>query len=813
MKARALQLAIVILEVAGVLVAIAAAAAGYLFWRLEQGPLDLSFFHASIESAVDNQLPEDHRSAVDRIVLRKDKTDGAYDLVLEGLAIRARENGGERIIFSLKNARLNVTARQLSRGRLRPRRIVLTKPVIDLIRGADRRFRVDYGAINGGAAEGDVTRAGERRQTNITTLLNESNYFRDVFERAELVDAEIRFFDQMSGRRWQSKAATATVLRENDTLAIDVLTQIQSGDDIAKIAIDARLSQKTNRLSAKIAAEKAPLGDILEIFYGARAGSFTGPVTGDVSLELDDTGRLEALTLRAGATGGVINFGDRSAPVNGVNVAAAFDPKKQRFFVERLDIDTDTISGIVTGAVDVAFNDDNGALALVAFDVKGEDFLFVDDANFEAPVNFSGIAAAGRYDLTSRRLEVSMLQASFLGVRAHGAVSVDFPQKNDEARDGAQSAEISADVAVDGALTVDRVLRGWPLGAGTGARNFVKNRITEAQVRDIQFTYYSSEKETAEGPLTLKFSIDGAKVLYAPSMTPLTNASGDAVLRTSTFFIDVPRANVGATALTDGEVEFTSFASGAPTFFRFSTNGRAEDLLRELNRPPLEILAPANLTAEAFSGAAEGRIEIMRPNRNSVPLREYQFNGAIQFEELSIADFVGGLTIANTNGQVALNDAGMRVTADARIGEDDIAIDWNQKFYGRGARTNIKVSGKVSSSAADALGVPTRQFLRGQIGFVASASGNLASLDTISVSADLNEALILIEPLGFAKRTASPQWRKWSPNGAAMHCRSNNCRLTARGSRLTGSFFFQRKDDWRALLCRNSCLTAPPTLP
>ncbi|MGE0407750.1 MAG: AsmA-like C-terminal domain-containing protein [Amphiplicatus sp.] len=84
---RARRAGLIALEIAGVLIAVAAGLAGFLYWRLQAGPLSLGVFRESAEFAVERALPPGYEVAIGAASLAPSPEAGRYDLVLDGLAI------------------------------------------------------------------------------------------------------------------------------------------------------------------------------------------------------------------------------------------------------------------------------------------------------------------------------------------------------------------------------------------------------------------------------------------------------------------------------------------------------------------------------------------------------------------------------------------------------------------------------------------------------------------------------------------------------------------------------------------------------
>ena len=144
MNKRSIKFAILSLELLGVVIAIIAIAGCYLFWRLENHALQLSWIEGWVISAIENQLPDGHEASVANIVLSKDKQDGAYNIVLDNLRV---SDGEGHEMLDLDSVSLNFTSGELFSTRLRPHRIILDRMTIDLVRRANRRLRLDYGCL------------------------------------------------------------------------------------------------------------------------------------------------------------------------------------------------------------------------------------------------------------------------------------------------------------------------------------------------------------------------------------------------------------------------------------------------------------------------------------------------------------------------------------------------------------------------------------------------------------------------------------------------------------------------------------------
>ncbi|MEL7487507.1 MAG: DUF3971 domain-containing protein, partial [Pseudomonadota bacterium] len=724
MKTRVLKTAVLFAEIVGEFLAVAAAVAGYLFWRVEQGPLEVGAIEAAAESAINRQLPQGHVADVTRVFIEKDRDTGAYQLVLDDMFVWDQSG---RAVLRLDSARLIFPSRNLAAARFSPTEILLDSPTIDLVRSIDRRFRVDYGAID----------RPQQTETNLSKILNSSPYFNRTFENARIENATVMFLDEASGRLWRSDGARARVERSANGFSATLDADFDNAVGGAAITLDASLDRRTGVFDASVAIENAPIGDLLEVFLGATAPAFDAPVTGSAALKLSQNGKVLSSRLSGAAEPGRLQIGAVETDIQRFEVDAAFDPERNLFDIARLVVNTDRGGADIKGQLTADFEKNGRTPASIAFDLSASDVVIAQNGLFEAALAPEYLKLKGSVDLRSGAFAAENLET----VLAGAAISGDFYfQRPPATETGEKPSPIArANLNLDGVVGKAAVLRAWPKTVGLGARDFVRDRISNATVSNLRavLDLPAGAIDEAGGlpneALTVTFNVNGADVIYAPGMTPVTGASGVAVLKGNSFRIDIPKAKIDDIALSNGEVVFSAFRpKGAPSYFRFDAAGDIGDVLTVLNQEPFALLKSTQLQPGDFAGGISAAIEIMRPNRRDMPLQKYEFSGKARFQDLSINEFYGGIGLTGVEGTLDLRSKDMTVVASANLGGAPVDVRWDQSFYSDGDRSKFNVSGAVDSSTGDILGIPTRQFLRGAVRFNAAASGDIGAFRTLS---------------------------------------------------------------------------------
>jgi hypothetical protein len=732
-RRRAAGAGLVALEVAGVLIAAAAGLAGFVVWRVQSGPVSLAMLRSSAEFAVERALPRGHSANIDGMTLSKGPA-GEFTLTLAD-AMVLDPKGAELLRLAKMEAVFALP--DLAQGAFGPRRLVFEKPVISFTR---------YGR----AIKADAAGPG---QFDLIRLLNDRAWLRDSFQRAEFRNATIVYADEGSGRKWRSHGAAGTLVRTPDGFNADLAGRFDIDGKPAALSMTAAYVEAGRVIDAELKLADAPVGDILAMFYGDRAAVLEAPVSGLARLKLTDQGVVVASAVDLKAGGGVIRAGARRIPVNAVALTAQFDPETNAFDDIVLSFDAAGSSATATGRVALALGADGRAVRTIAFSLTTQSLILNPTGVFSAPFVVDKASLAGAYDVEERRLALDAIEAAFLDVVVKGSAVVKRPPA---------AAKLSPAVAInlemEGALDPPRIARGWPLTLASSVRDFIAARLPAARVDNLKFSLDLAQgalgpgKALPEEALALTFDVAGATAIFTPGMTPLSEASAKARLSGNRFVMTDAKGRVGAVPVYDGVIDFTRLApKGAPVRYSFSADGDVRDFLKILDEEPLAILKTTPLSPSQFSGKAEARVTITRPNLKLVDRSDYGYSGTLRFQNVGVADFFRGVDLEKASGRIDLRSRSMNVRADAEFGGAPVKIGWLQRFYGQDGPSNFNVAGTVDSSTGDFLGMPTRQMLRGPVDFKAAAVGDLSALRSLSLEVDFTRAALTVESLNWRK--------------------------------------------------------------
>ncbi|GJL91510.1 DUF3971 domain-containing protein [Hyphococcus sp.] len=748
MKKRALKTAILAIEVFAIAVAAAAAAIAFLHWRLGQGPVELTIFRPSAEFAIERQWPQGYQASVGAIEIRRMEDRGVYQFRLADVVVADRQAVPAA---SAPEVLVNFDLGDLFSGKAGPKSVSIDGARIRIVRQAN--LNVEIPIVK--------QREGKSKGRRLSALLN-AGLSKSAFQSAIVSNAEIVFFDVTSGRSWSSPDSEIRLIRNENGLTAQTHGEIDMDGVRAEFRAIADYSKTTRTVNVTADGVNFPVGDLLSMFYGDEAMVVDAPISGRAIMAFTVDGEVLSSKFDAQLGEGHLNVAGVRRKLSQVSLKTEFDPIKNAFSIEQFEFDFEGGRGSLLGNVSISFGDDIRKPESISFDLTSDEVVVSVQPNLPDDLPVTAISIGGRYHVTERRLLIDSLAAQFAGLSATGSLSLMRQQV--AAGKTALSPGVLANMNFEGTLNPKSLLSIWPVNVANGARDWVEERLIDAEIDNLEFEMNLQPGAVAangalpDDAMMLTFDARKASAAYVRGMTPLRNGSGSGILRGNSFMLNVDAARVGDVAISKGEVSFPEFMpKWQPTYYRFSAKGKAEDMLAILDEAPLSLLSKVDLKPGQFAGDANAIVEIMRPNKRDVAPQEYGYKGKASFENLKLAELLGDIEITDAKGAVDLQTRSLRVEADAALAsEAPIHMVWRQNFYKEDGPSGLNIAGVFDSSTGDVFGLSTRQFLRGPVKFEANATGDVGAFETLRVNADFKDATLSVIGL---------DWRK--PEGAS----------------------------------------------
>src|SRR6185295_14027246 len=251
------------------------------------------------------------------------------------------------------------------------------------------------------------------------------------------------------------------------------------------------------------------------------------------------------------------------------------------------------------------------------------------------------------------------------------------------------------------ALSVNDLLRYWPLGAADGARTWINANIFNGMVGPIEFeTHFAAgmmdQDRLPDGALLMTFPIANAEANYVTGLTHLTAVDGNARLTGNSFTFDVASARIGPLVVTKGHALIPDLvAADTPGTFTAHADGAMSDILKLTELPPLHYATRFGIDPNQTKGNAEVDLGF------KLPLRK---NLSIDNVAISVKAAVSGfgvrlgkdVNLADGTVNFDIDNKKLHANGNAGLSGSRLTLDWIEDFQTRNpVTTRVALKGTL----------------------------------------------------------------------------------------------------------------------
>lgn len=632
---------------------------------------------------------------------------------------------GEGAAMDIPSLSLRLGAGALLRGQAMPSYVEVV--------GADITIERQGGDISiGGTVDGGET-------LDLRKIMADAR--RAGFEGAVLRNARMSFINHETGAQMVTERGTASLWDSAEGYAFTMNVPYEDQDGRASLDIWAETNETTGGIKGEIVARQAPAGVILPLLLGGDQNVvLDAAVSGDMNVQGTLEKGLTDVTFSLKVGEGQLKVQDTIVPVDFIDFAGSLDPIEQTVSVTGLEYALGLNTGSLSG--NAALNFDGFSLEEIDFDLVAENLVVETAGLLSEPLPIEDATVSGRFHLPEQTLFISELNADYFGARIMGEVEFALPREEGE------FPGIRSSMQVDGVLTPQQVLRGWPILAGDGARSWVVGNLPKADLFNVVYRMDLprgtdiGDEGVPDEALDLTFEARNATVIYVEGMTPITGLSATGNLRGNQFTMQAGSGKVGPVDVTGGSIAIDKFVpKGERGIFEVKLAGQLPDILAILDEEPLGYVTEAGLAPEDFSGSGTFRLVLSRPMLSYVPIEDYRFDGLGTFSKMKLDNVGPGFQVTEGEGKVTLTSRDLTIEGDLKLAGVPGDFVWRRKFGGN-SDLSLVASATLDSRAADAVGLPLRRFVQGEISTTIHAQGRESDFHRIEILGDLTKASI-----------------------------------------------------------------------
>lgn len=747
---------LLIFEILAFLVFAILAAAGFLAWRLSQGPIDLELIRPQVERSL-SEARGGQPVKVEALVLEWVRGKGRVEAAARGLT--ALDASGASV-FRAERAVISLDAPSLMSGRFKTRQMRLENGTASVVRSKDGVWSLaDLVIAKEPASDKPFDPLRDIKWDTLATPMR-ALISAGSFERVELANFNVEVTDQKAGTVWKASPVNGVWSAGADGVALDLdlrlVGEAEPNRIIISLASDGAVSKATGRLTLEGVDPMA----LAKVFgYAGNAFASGMPANAAFTVEATEAGGLQSTRVTLSDVTGQMRLGDRSIAVDGLSIDAIYDPATKIVTLASLRASSDLLAGEITGSMDVSGIMSGDMTKPTAVKLSGKDFSLGLMPMFEAPWPF--VSADIEASLSPDMQKLTIVNAKIVTGGMTGAGSGDFWL---DGPPEARQLGVKVNAVGTGAITPQQVTAFWPVNLGAGARLWVRDRIPSGRATKAVFVMDMPPGGLAKGyldneHLSLDFTVEDATVKFLDDFPAATNITGVGRLKGNSLVMDVTGGRMTTWQVDEGRIALPQFAPKGK-MMNVAVIGRGDlgQMMRVLDASNLKVGSKYGLQVDQMTGTGGIEVHVQRPMQDVVPNDEILYSVKGGFREAAAPNLVSGFGLTSSDVTFDLNQDGMQITGAGQFGPAPVVFDWKERFVHSGDNgSELTASARVTPDLLNAFGFAARNFMQGEASVELRASGpGGRNFSSITASLDLMRSQLDIPEFGWRKKYDAP---------------------------------------------------------
>ncbi len=762
-------------EILAFLVFAVLAGAGFLAWRLSQGPIDIEIVRPRIERSL-SEARGGQPVKIQSLALEWSRDRARVEAAAHG--VTALDAHG-KVVSQAERAVITFNASALFAGRLQTERIRLENGHASVTRSQDGVWSVANIVF---LREPSKDKPFSLKDLNWQTLATPIRALVSAgsFKRVELVNFSLDVQDQGAGSTWAANPVNGVWTAGDDGVAFDLdmkLVGAQSLPNSLHLALAA--DGEVSRAKGQIALQGVdPVTVARMLGYGGDALTSGAPGNASFTIEATEADGLKSADLAISNARGALKVGDLGLSIHDLSFDARYDPAAQKIDLVSMHIDSDRLTGDFSGSANVADMVAGDMAKPLAFNLAGKDFTVAATPVFEWPWVFKSIDMDATLSPDFSKIAIADVTAVTGGLTAQGAGEVLF-----EDQSGVRKLGVKLKATGSGEATPHQVAEFWPVDLAGGARTWVKDHLLAGKATKATLNVDFAPGALDRGYMTkdelqVEFYASGASISFLDDFPPITDVAGLGHVTGNSMSVEVNTGKMGGWALDEATVDMPRFTpKGADMTVNASGRGDLRDMMNVLEASNLKVGEKYGLKIDQMGGSGSVNVVFKRPMEEVVPDDQMDFDIKGGFLDASAPDLAAGFGLVKSDVRYEVTPTQLSISGAGRFGPAPVVFDWKEAYPKPGSDapsvSNLSAQAKVTPDLLNAFGVAARNFMQGEADVKLEATGSGRDFTTISADLDLTRSALEIAELGWRKKfdaaaTGSLRYGKDPKSGAAV---------------------------------------------
>jgi len=765
---------------------------GYV--RLRHGPISLDFMVAPIERGIAAELDGNTVEIDDAVVSLSEA--GGLEFRLRNL--RVREPDGN-IVASAPLTAVELSTAALWSARIVPARVELIEPRLFLFYSDERGLSMSFSKpVEDGsdanapkkeredAAPSAIAKApsaaspaaqstGPLKRIDLARVvtdmsararqrLDATSYLREVGLR----DATVVLEYAGQTTQWQVPSVSVGLMhaRTRSVIAGRATIAAQGGQRAPWHLTFETESSRTLTLKTSIRG-LVPRSLAPSVPQLALLQSFDMPIAGNATLELSDQGDILSAALGLEIGRGNLRLPalpDAPLEVDGGLFNVAYDGEAQRAELSQSTLRWRGSRVTLSGTLE---NEERGSShSAWRYHLTAIDGVLAADEFGVPPVALDGLEAKGR--ILPHRGEVKLEEFGLKAGEAEVALSGDFVAGVDPASTRLEGTLSPMPINILKAL--------WPKAIAPGARTWVGERVTRAQLLGGSFRFVSGadlDGQNVGAQSThhrLSMTLDAADLQFQviKDTPPLESQRAAIRLENDGLEVNIPKSEIvlgleRRVPLKAGRLTAVDIFGDTPIAeIAFGTEAPLDAVLEVLDRSPLQILQEAGVPNNGLKGDVEGTYKVTLPLLADLQISDIRVAGQSRIIDGSAKGLIGSYEILDANLNIDLTEKAVDVNGDMLFNGVRAKVSWHRIFDAPlDKQPPLRILATLDNSDRNKLGLDINHIAQGKIPVEVTITRGLMDEPEVKLRADLTNADLVLENVA---------WRKPPGRKAILQC-------------------------------------------
>jgi len=751
---------LLIIEIFAFVVFAILAGAGFLAWRLSQGPIDLEMIRPQVEGSL-----ADARGGqpvkIQNLVLEWVRDRGRVEAVAKGFTAMDKSN---HVAFQAERAMIALDAGSLVGLKFKTRQLRLENGTASIVRSKDGVWTL-ADLVIAREPEASDKPFDPIRDINWSTLATPMRALISAgdFEQVEFVNFRLNVDDQKAGTKWSANPLAGTWTAKKDGVALNLTAKL--ADALAgqpnAISIAIVADGEVTRAAGKLTLQGVDPMLIARMFGYAGDGFSSGkPASASFSITATEKGGLQNSKFSISGVTASAHFSDQIINVRDLALDADYDPASKQITLERLMIDSDKLSGDFTGSMNATAFMAGDTATPTPFKLAGAGFTLGLTPIFEAPWSFASAELEGSITQDMRRINVAKLNFVTGGLTGAASGEVWFEGDGEARQIGAKVSAVGT-----GNISPQQVVAFWPVDLGASAREWVRHNIPAGKATKAVFNMDWPPGANAKGflpdeNLALEFTVEDASIIFLEDFPPVTGVSGVGHLKGNSLTVDVSGGKLDQWQVDEGSVVLPRFAPGGAIMdVKVSGRGGLPQIMRVLDKSHLQVGSRYGLAIDQMTGTGSVDVHVQHPMLDHVPPNQEKYNITGGFVSASAPNLLGDFGLSKANVNFDLDQNGITLSGSGDFGPAPVSFEWKERTEPGAAEGEAQLTARARATPdlLNAFGLAVRNFMQGEAAVDLTASGpGGRNFTAISAVVDLTHAQLDLDEFGWSKKYDAP---------------------------------------------------------